>query len=84
MTYASKQIQARWSIVPLCEKHHGVGNYMDAGTLMKERNLWIALNRANEEEIRSISKAVDYSLTRDRLNKKYGVYTKPRIVEIEY
>lgn len=72
--YAGKQVQERWAIVPLCEKHHGVGKWMDAGTMAKERNVWCALNRATDDELRAISKVVNWIRERTRLNEKYGVY----------
>lgn len=84
LTYSHKQIQERWAIVPLCEKHHAVGMYLDAGTLIKERNVWIALNRATDEELIAVSKAIDYLFERERLNKKYGVYKKPKMITINY
>lgn len=84
LTYKSKQIQERWAIVPLCEKHHAVGMYLDTGTLIKERNVWIALNRATDEELIAVSKAIDYIFVRDRLNKKYGVYKKLNMISIKY
>lgn len=75
--FGGKQVQERWAILPLCERHHGVGKYLDAGTLQKERNIWIALNRATETELHKYSKAVDYFSVRKRLNEKFGEYRKP-------
>lgn len=69
--YAGKQLNEVWAIIKLCEKHHGVNSYQDRGELDKERNVHIALNRATENELRAISKSVDYLALRDRLNKKY-------------
>lgn len=84
LIFKGKQIQERFAIIPLCEKPHGVGPYLDAGTIQKERNIWIALNRASDDELAAISKAVDYSFERDRLNEKYGIYKKPRRITIRY
>lgn len=70
--YAGKQLDKAWAIVILCEKHHAVNNYQDAGTLNKEKNVWIALNQATDTELMEVSKAVDYIALRARLNKKYG------------
>jgi hypothetical protein len=33
--YASRQIQEKWAIIPLCEYHHNVCNYQDVGSLNK-------------------------------------------------
>lgn len=43
--YAGKQINEKWAIIPLCEYHH-----LGAG-LEKEFNRYIALSRANIEDI---------------------------------
>lgn len=72
--FKGKQIQKRFAIIPLCELHHGIGKYLDAGTSLKNLNVWVALNRATEVELKSISKVVNYTRMRDNLNEKYGVY----------
>lgn len=72
--YAGRQVNEEWALVPLCERHHAVGTYMDAGTMDKERNEWVALNRADESTLRGFSKAVDLVRKRDVLNGKFGVY----------
>ena len=46
--------------------------------LNKEINVWIALNRATDEELKKYSKAIDYIRMREVLNKKYGVYNFKR------
>lgn len=72
--YAGKQLQEEWSILPICEFHHGVNNFQDRGNLNKEKHVWIALNRASDDELIAISKNVPYLDLRQRLNVKYGVY----------
>lgn len=72
--YAGRQLNERWAIIPLCERHHQVGIYQDAGTLEKDRNVWVALNRATDEELHAVSKVVNYYRMRDNLNNKYGEY----------
>lgn len=74
LIYAGKKLQDPWAIIPLCERGHAVNNYQDAGTMKKELNVWVSLNRATDDELRAISKAVDYIRERNRLNKIYGVY----------
>lgn len=71
--YAGKQLNEKWAIIPLCEKHHGVGAYQDITCINKELSEWVALNRASNDELAVISKAIDYQLKRDFLNKKYGL-----------
>tara|TARA_R110000868_G_scaffold276331_1_gene535984 strand:+ start:490 stop:819 length:330 start_codon:yes stop_codon:yes gene_type:complete len=72
LIYGGKQINEKWAIIPLCEYHHAVNKFQDGGDLRKEINVWIALNRASNEELRKYSKAVDYIALRTKLNKKYG------------
>lgn len=72
LIYAGRQIDEKWAIVPLCESHHAVGPYQDSGNLDKEKNVWIALNQATEQELLKYSKAINYIDLRNRLNKKYG------------
>lgn len=72
LIYAGKQIDEVWAIIKLCEYHHAVDNYQDGGDLDKEKNIWIALNRATNQELLKYSKAIDYIKMKERLNKKYG------------
>lgn len=70
--YAGRQVNEVWAIIKICECHHGVNTYQDGGNFNKELNVWVALNRATDDELRAISKSVDYLALRERLNKKYG------------
>lgn len=64
--FASKQLQRKFAIIPICwYVHRGQG-------LKKEINVWIALNRATDQELKEISVAINYLRERDRLNKLYG------------
>ncbi len=73
--YAGKQLQDEWSILDICEYHHGVNNFQDRGNLNKEKHVWIALNRAPEERLKELSKAEDKIALKHRLNLKYGVFS---------
>jgi len=64
--YAGKQFNEKWAIIPLCVYHH-----LEDG-LDKEINQMIALNRATDEELHEISKAVHYIHLREYLNDKYS------------
>lgn len=79
LIYAGKKIQEKWAIIPLCAKHHAVDQFQDAGTMVKQRNVWVALNRATPEELRRFSKAVNYERMRATLNEEFGVYVSPVI-----
>lgn len=72
LIHAGRQISEMFNYVPLCEFHHAVNKYQDGGDFHKDRSVWIALNRATDQEIKSISKAVDYFRMRNYLNEKYG------------
>ena len=76
LIYGGKQIDEVWAIIKLCEFHHAVDNFQDGGDLNKEINVWIALNRATDEELEKYSKAIDYKHMREILNKKYGKFSK--------
>jgi len=65
--FKGSKLNQKWAIIPICWwAHRGPG-------LVKEINIWIALNRATDEELIAISKAEDYIAKRGRLNIKYGV-----------
>jgi hypothetical protein len=75
LIFAHKQVDLPFALIPLCEFHHSVNKYQDCGDLNKEKNEWIALSRATEQEITQISKAVDYKQKLKYLNNKYGIYS---------
>lgn len=74
--YAGRQLDEPWSMIPVCEFHHAVCSHQDGSGLNREKHTWIILNRATDDQLRSISKAIDYISLRERLNKKYGKYGK--------
>lgn len=87
LTFAGRQINAAWAIIPICAKGHEVDQYQDGGEaqngdLNKEIHIWIALNRATDEELLAISKAIPYIRERARLNAKYGKYVPPPLLPI--
>lgn len=79
MTYAGRRLNEKFAIISLCAKAHSVDEYQDGGDLDKEINLWIALNRATDDELLAISKAIPYIRERARLNAIYGVYVPPAL-----
>lgn len=65
--FGGKQVQKRWAVISICFLVHR-GGLMD-----KQKNLWIALNRASDEELKEVSSpAMDYMFERERLNTIYG------------
>lgn len=79
--FGAKRLNEYWAIIPICAKAHAVDAFQDAGTMNKELNRWVALNRATDEELRAISKVPPgYLFERQRLNIKYGVWKAPLVV----
>lgn len=78
-----KRLQEKWAIIPICARAHEVDEFQDAGTMSKELNIWVALNRATDDELIAISKADDYIEMRAYLNNKYGVFATPTMFSSE-
>lgn len=67
MIYAGSKVNEIWAIIPLCEwSHLGKG-------LNKEKNQWIALCRATDEDLAKYPKS-DWRQKRGYLVDKYGFY----------
>ena len=76
IVFGGKQLDELWSLLPLCAFHHAVDEFQDGGDLNKEKNIWLALCRATDDELRRISKAVDYIRLRYALSKRYALSTR--------
>lgn len=50
LTYAGRQIQERFAIIPLCAFHHSVDQFQDGGGMNKRINVEIAMSRATEAD----------------------------------
>lgn len=73
-TFAGKQmIEPVWT-VPVCAYGHGVDQFQDGGDRIAEVHKWIALCRATDAEVISVSKAVNYVHMKKYLIDKYGVF----------
>lgn len=69
LTYAGKQIQEMWAIIPICWwSHRGPG-------LNKAINRWIALNRATDKELEKYRKA-NFIQMKNGLNETFGKIPK--------
>jgi hypothetical protein len=65
-----RQLQEKFAIIPVCSGyHHQFAERSD----LKEKFLHIVLSRASLQELKLISKAVNYKEKLVRLNKKYGI-----------
>lgn len=73
LIYGGKQIDEVWAIIHLCARHHNVDQYQDCGLLDKEKNVWVALNRATDAELAQYSKVIDYQGEKKRLNAIYDL-----------
>lgn len=65
--FKGRQLQERWAIVPICWLVHR------GGMLNKEINELLALMSADKNELKAISKVVNYENRLNFLVKKYGV-----------
>ena len=74
ITYAGRQVQKRWAILPLCEFHHSVNKHQDGGNLNKEINRLLCYRRGRISEWRrDYPKAVDAWVKEWKyLEQKYG------------
>ena len=50
LIYAGKQINEKFAILPVCEKHHAVNRYQDRGDFDKRLHEWVALSRLFQAE----------------------------------
>lgn len=76
--FGGKRLQEKWAIISICAKAHEVDEFQDAHTMNKELNVWVAVNRATDQELKAISKVTDYLKVRSRLNDKYGIWLAPK------
>lgn len=77
ITVAGKQLQRKWAILPLCERHHGVGRYQDTGALDKAKNQYIALSRATKNELHEFPRA-QFPQQLALLSRRYTISAWPR------
>lgn len=66
LIFGGRQLNEPWAILPLCKHHH------DNIVRVKELVTWIMLNRASDQQLKEVSKAIPYINMRERLNKLYG------------
>jgi hypothetical protein len=70
-TYAGRQIDRLWNLLPICERHHSVGHFMDCGALDKGKNRYIALCRASDAELDEFPR-VNFRKHKELLERQYG------------
>ena len=54
--YAGKQIPDKWAVIRICEWAHSVNRFQNGGGLDKEKNQYIALSHATEEDLKKYPK----------------------------
>lgn len=64
-TYAGRQVNEAWAIVPLCWYHHR------GGGLDRPWTQWFGLRRATEEDLAKYPRT-DWEALKSRLRTKYG------------
>ncbi len=74
MTFAGKQVQARFAILPVLKSVHERANNKQ----VREKLDWVMLNRMSTEDLWLYGKGINWFGRLEYLNNKYGVYTEPK------
>lgn len=82
LTYGGKQLIEPNFTVPTCAYGHGVDHFQDGGDRIQEQQIWIALSRSTDEQIASISKAINYTHKKAYLIGIYGVYDEAEAIRV--
>lgn len=79
--YAGKQINEKWAIIAICAWSHDVDLFQGGGNLNKEKNQYVALMRATDEELAKYPRE-DWKQKRSYLVSKYGMPKRPAKFEL--
>lgn len=74
--HAGKQVNEKWAIISICAWSHDVDNFQDGGNLDKEKNEYVALMRATEQDLEKYPKT-DWEQKRKYLVGKFGTPKRP-------
>ncbi|MDY0388544.1 MAG: hypothetical protein RBT65_15760 [Methanolobus sp.] len=75
--FAGKQINEKWAILPVCERHHGVNSYQDRGDIDKRFHEWMALTRLfNSDEAYQEEQKKKYLRAWPEWERKYKYLNK--------
>lgn len=77
MTFAGRQVQARFAILPVLESVHRKANKKS----VREKLDWIMLNRMSTEDLLLFGKGINWYGRLEYLNQKYGTYRAPEYAE---
>lgn len=61
--FGGRQLNEKWAIVPLCQWHHKNVENKE----IKAKVMHIVVNRATDDEIKRVSKVVNYSMLYNRI-----------------
>ena len=68
LIYGGRQSDIPETILGICKYHHDQADK----TEIKEKLNWIMLNQMSDQQIKSISKAINYAYQKEQLNRKFG------------
>lgn len=71
LTYAGRQVDEAFAIVKICAWAHDVDEFQDGHNLDKEKNMYIALSQATDEDMARYPRA-GWILRRQWLARKFG------------
>ena len=86
--YSRRSIQERWNIIPVVKILHrdknngGLSNSIAECKRTKDLACWIAINRADIDELKIKYPKFDWQFEKNRLNEKFGDYNKYEFREI--
>lgn len=69
--YAGKQINEKWAIMSLCAWGHDVDQFQGGNNLDKEKNQYVCVIRATEEDLKKYPRT-DWEQLKKYLFNKYG------------
>lgn len=73
LIYSGKQIQELWAILDICEYHHAINKFLDAGNLDKKKHKWVAISRMTDADKLKYNRR-DWNKELQLLEKTYGKY----------
>ena len=79
--HAGKQINEIWAIIAICAWAHDVDAYQDGGNLDKEKNQYVAMVRASQDDLLKYPKT-NWGQLYDYLIGKYGFPKRPTKFEL--
>lgn len=81
LIFGGKRMNVFGSIIPCCEKAHGVLRYQDSKEeIPKEMRVWVALNIIDMDMLKKEYPRQDWEQKLKYLNSKYGEYRVRKIV----